>query len=96
MATRTRIILFNKKEAMLYRGSAAVSILIRLGGPEKITSADFPGNWAQMSKRQKLTYFARQLPVGFIVKFYQEPKGTRTSKSAYRQEFNKLRQENGF
>jgi hypothetical protein len=42
-----------------------------------------PVNWQKMTKREKLQWLAKSLPVGYKLEMFQEPRGTRANKSLY-------------
>jgi hypothetical protein len=96
MATRTRIIL-SSNTGLVAIGPSAVSQIAKIAGPKGIMSklAALPDNWKHMSKREKLLYLADRLPVGYKVTLFQEPKGTRKSRSLYWTAVNKLEREAG-
>jgi len=89
MSTRTRVVL--RGPGLEYTGAYAVKKLIELASPKGVINFKFPPDWNEMHKRDKLQLLSRQLPAGYRLDLFQEPRETRLKQSLYQSSliFNK-------
>lgn len=82
MSTRTRIIL-KQKELVVARGVDALDVCCAKVFPDRIRRKSFLQSVPGVTKKEKITYLAERLPLGWSIVLLQEPRRTRKNKSLY-------------